>query len=177
MHRGFRLASRVAMGVMLSDAVFIFIAYFGSNFVLLLNSHRSVAGILSGILLMGFGVAMLVRQTRIPAEAVTMEEKSNSSLVFVIKGFMLNSMNPSVLFFWVGVSGTVSIKENYTVQHLLIFYITILITIFTTDLLKAYVAHRLKSILTVNVLLWLNRVSGLALVGFGVYTLVMGVVR
>lgn len=171
LRKGFSYASRVALGVMLSDALFIFIAYFGSNFVLLLNNHRFLAGIISGILLIAFGIALALKHADIPAEAITVQEKNNSKGMYILKGFMLNSMNPSVLFFWLGIAGTVSVKENYTVNHLLIFYGSIITTIFCTDLLKAYIAHKLKSILTVRVLIWLNRISGFALIAFGIYTL------
>ena len=36
------------------------------------------------------------------------------------------------------------------------------------DLLKSYVAHRIKNLLKPNVMLWINRVIGTVLVGFGV---------
>ncbi len=177
LRKGFKYAAYVATGVLISDAFFIFIAYFGSNFILLLNDHRFLAGIISGILLLIFGLALLIRKTDIPAEAITVQDKLTSPFVYMMKGFMINAMNPSVLFFWIGVAGTVSVKDNYTVTHLLAFYGSILVTIYCTDLLKAYVAHRLKSIITINVLRWLNRISGLALVAFGIYTFVSAILH
>ena len=173
LRKGFSFASRVAFGVLISDALFIFIAYFGSNFILLLNNHRFVAGIVSGILLIGFGIANKNKKNTIPAEAITLNEKSDRKGLYILKGFMINSMNPSVLFFWIGVSGTVSVKEHYTINHLLLFYGAILITIFSFDLFKAYIAHKLKSILTLNLLTWLNRITGMALLCFGIYTLLV----
>lgn len=161
------------MGVLISDTLFIFIAYFGSNFILLLNNHRFIAGIISGILLIGFGIALILKRNSIPAEAITVNEKTDSKSLYILKGFMINSMNPSVLFFWIGVSGTVSVKEHYTIHHLLLFYSSILITLFSFDLFKAYIAHKLKSILTIKLLTWLNRITGMALLGIGLYTLIV----
>ncbi len=177
LRKGFRYAAFIATGVLISDAFFIFIAYFGSNFILLLNNHRFLAGIIAGMLLIGFGVALLIKKTDIPAEAISVQDKLTSPFVYIMKGFMINAMNPSVLFFWIGVAGTVSVKDTYTVTHLLFFYGSILLTIYSTDLLKAYIAHKLKSIITINVLLWLNRISGFALIGFGIYTLVTAVLQ
>ena len=90
---------------------------------------------------------------------------------------MINAMNPTVLFFWIGVAGSVSVKQTYTVQHLIIFYSSILLTIFSTDLLKAYIAHRIKKFLTQKILLLLNRICGFALIGFAVYTFVKAVMQ
>jgi threonine/homoserine/homoserine lactone efflux protein len=177
LRKGFKYAAYVATGVIISDTLFIFIAYFGSNFILLLNNHRFLAGIISGILLIGFGIALLLKKTDIPAEAITVQDKLTSPAIYIIKGFMINAMNPSVLFFWMGVAGTVSVKESYTITHLLVFYGSILLTIYSTDLLKAYIAHKLKSIITINILLWLNRISGFALISFGIYTLVSAIIQ
>lgn len=175
LHRGFRHALQVALGVMMSDALFIFLAYFGSNFVLLFNTHKSIFGIIASLILSGYGIVILIKKQRIPVEAIQLNEKVTSPMVFIVKGFMLNAMNPSVLFFWFGVAGTVSVKEDYTITHLIVFYTTILATIFATDLLKAYIAHKIKNIITVNFLLWLNRICGIALMGYGVYMFVNSV--
>jgi threonine/homoserine/homoserine lactone efflux protein len=162
---------------MFSDLFFIFIAYFGSNFILLLTEHRFWAGIGSAILLAGFGIALLVKKNDIPMEAITLQDKLTAPYIYILKGFMINAMNPTVLFFWIGVAGSVSVKEHYTVQHLVVFYSSIILTIFGTDLLKAYVAHRIKKFLTSKVLLLLNRICGFALIGFAVYTLVRALMQ
>ncbi len=177
LHKGFVYAVYIAVGVLLSDAFYIFIAYFGSNFILLLSEHRFWAGIGSALLLAGFGIALLAKKNNIPVEAITLQEKLTAPYVFVLKGFMINAMNPSVLFFWIGVAGTVSVKETYTVNHLVIFYSSILATIFSTDLLKAYIAHRIKKYLTQYVLQMLNRICGFALLGFAIYTFVKAVMQ
>jgi threonine/homoserine/homoserine lactone efflux protein len=175
LHRGFTHGAQVAFGVMLSDALFIFIAYFGSNFILLLDKHKSVAGIVASVLLLSFGIGILIKKYTVPLESIQLNEKMKSPIVFIAKGFMLNAMNPSVLFFWIGVAGTVGAKEHYTIKHLLVFYPTILCTVFSTDLLKAYIAHKIKSVLTENLLTLINRISGVVLIGFAVYTFIKSV--
>ncbi|MBK7856825.1 MAG: LysE family transporter [Bacteroidetes bacterium] len=99
LHRGFNYAAQVATGVMLSDALFIFVAYFGSNIVLVINNHRDVAGIVASLIILIFGIGIVVKKQTIPAEAIQVNEKVKGAWLFIAKGFMLNSMNPSVLFF------------------------------------------------------------------------------
>lgn len=170
LHRGFKYAAQVATGVMLSDALFIFVAYFGSSIVLVINNHREVAGIIASVIILFFGIGILLKKQTIPAEAIQVNEKVKGAWLFIAKGFMLNSMNPSVLFFWIGVSGTISLKSYYTTTHLLTFYGVILVTVFSTDLLKAYVAQKIKQFVTANFLIWLNRITGIALVIFAFVT-------
>jgi len=175
LHRGFNYAAQVATGVMLSDALFIFVAYFGSNIVLVINNHRDMAGIVASLIILIFGIGIVVKKQTIPAEAIQVNEKVKGAWLFIAKGFMLNSMNPSVLFFWIGVSGTVSLKSDYTPTHLLVFYGVILATVFATDLLKAYVAQKIKQFVTANFLLWLNRITGIALIIFAIVTFIKSV--
>lgn len=176
LHRGFRHAVQVAIGVMMSDALFIFLAYFGSNFVLLLNNYKSVSGIVTAVILLIYGVIIILRKhQRIPVEAIQLNEKVTRPVIFIAKGFMLNAMNPSVLFFWLGVAGTVSVKNDYTISHLVVFYISILATIFATDVFKSWIAHKIKNRITVNFLLWLNRICGAALIIYGIYILAKSV--
>ena len=87
---------------------------------------------------------------------------------FVLKGFLLNILNPAVLFFWLGVVGLVSVKENYTQTDEAIFFGSTLLTVFSTDLLKNFIANRIKNFLKPNIMIWLNRIIGLVLIGFGV---------
>lgn len=170
LHRGFKFAAQVATGVMLSDALFIFIAYFGSSIVLVINKHKEAVGIIASVIILCFGLATLFKRQSIPAAAIQVNEKVSGAWLFIAKGFMLNSMNPSVLFFWIGVSGTVGLKENYTTSHLMIFFGVILAVVFGTDLLKAYVAQRIKQFVTAGFLIWLNRITGVALIIFAVVT-------
>lgn len=170
--RGFVPASRVALGVMLSDAIFIFIAYFGSTFLIYFNKYKSLSGIIAGLILIGYGCILAIRKSRIPAEAIQLSDKGSSWIVYLSKGFLLNGMNPSVLIFWIGVAGTVSVKEQYSNTHLIVFYSCTLLTIFSTDLAKAYVANKLKSIVTEKSLTRLNRICGASLILYGVYVLI-----
>jgi threonine/homoserine/homoserine lactone efflux protein len=60
-----------------------------------------------------------------------------------------------------------SVKEHYTKTHELFFFGSLLGTVFATDLLKSYVANRIKNLLKPEVMLWINRIIGVVLIGFG----------
>jgi threonine/homoserine/homoserine lactone efflux protein len=130
----------------------------------MIDSHHKAMAWIGGILLIGFGVFNFFHRVKLK------EVDDNRKTVhahFVLKGFLLNLLNPAVLFFWLGVVGLVSVKEGYTRLHELTFFSSTLLTVFSTDLLKSFVAHRIKNILRPNVMTWINRIIGIILVGFG----------
>ena len=87
---------------------------------------------------------------------------------FVLKGFLLNSLNPGVPVFWLSVISVVKMKEHYSFAHEALFFGCLLTTVFSLDLLKSFVSHRVKELLTPVVLHWMNRIIGIILIGIGV---------
>jgi len=84
----------------------------------------------------------------------------------------MNALNPFVLIFWLGVSSSLTTKQQLSSTYAIVFFGSALITIFATDLLKAFLAIRLKKLIKPSFLLWLNRLSGLGLMIYGVRMIV-----
>ncbi len=167
--KGFLPASMLAFGVLISDGLFVLLTYFGSSFLFYMKEYNDVVGLCGGLLIMVFGVYTFFKKATVTADALEMIDDSKTRFIDVVKGFTMNSLNPSALLFWLGVAGTISLKEQYHGWHTLAFYTVTLGTVFSTDLLKAWVAARLKGIITAKFLVWMNRISGLALAAYGIY--------
>jgi threonine/homoserine/homoserine lactone efflux protein len=165
--RGFAPAAITATGVMMSDLFFIMLAYFGSSFILYLNEYKEATGIVGGIVIAGFGTYLFFKEARVSAESLEFAESPHPPFLYLAKGFMLNSVNPSVLLFWFVVASTIPVKEHFTAADTFVFYAFTLGTVLSTDLLKAYLANRLKKIITAKSLIVLNRIAGIALVIYG----------
>lgn len=170
--KGFSSAALAAFGVMLSDAFFITLAYFGSSVLLYLNEHQQTASITGGIVIAAYGIFLIVREARVNASSLELPEDKSKPAVYVLKGFLLNSINPSVLLFWMVVAGTIPVKEQYSHTETITFYACTLITILSTDFLKAWSATRLRNIVTAKFLVWMNRIAGSLLIIYGVSMIV-----
>jgi threonine/homoserine/homoserine lactone efflux protein len=166
--KGFSPAALAAIGVMLSDAFFISLAYFGSSVLLYLNEHREAASITGGIIICLYGVFLIIRQARVSARSLELPEEKSKQAIFLLKGFLLNSINPSVLLFWMVVAGTIPVKEQYSHAETITFYSCTLLTILSTDFLKAWSAMRLRNLVTVKFLVWMNRIAGTLLMVYGI---------
>jgi threonine/homoserine/homoserine lactone efflux protein len=165
LHEGFKAGMFLAFGVFLSDAGLITVCYTFASLVHLIDTHHKAMSLIGGTLFIGFGIFNFFHKIKLKEVD---DDKKTVHAHFVLKGFLLNMMNPAVLFFWLGVVGLVSVKENYTRSHEILFFSCTLITVFSTDLLKSFVANRIKNILKPNVMLWINRGIGIVLIIFGV---------
>ena len=103
-----------------------------------------------------------------PEEDKTIEVHAHNIPLGILKGFLLNILNPFVFLLWFGWVGFVSSKENFTSAHVWVFFITTLLVVLGTDLLKVMGAHKIKKLLSPKLMIWVNRILGLILVILGV---------
>lgn len=173
--KGFSSAALAAIGVMLSDAFYISLAYFGSSVLLYLNEHQQTASITGGVVIAAYGIFLILREARVNASSLELPEEKSKPSVFVLKGFLLNSINPSVLLFWMVVAGTIPVKEEYSHPQTFVFFLCTLITILSADFLKAWSATRLRNIVTAKFLIWMNRIAGSVLIIYGISMVVKAI--
>ena len=165
LHESFKAAVHLATGVLLSDAGWILLTFLFAAQLDLTGEYRVYTGWIGGMLIILFGVSMVF--TKMKVKDVD-DGKKTVHAKFILKGFLLNSFNPAVPVFWLGVFSVIKLKENYTTAHEAFFFASVLTTVFATDIFKSLIAHRLKRLLTPAVLLWINRTVGIILIIIGV---------
>jgi threonine/homoserine/homoserine lactone efflux protein len=117
-----------------------------------------------------YGVYLLAsRPTTSPHEATNRYEPvSGGKGLLVVRGFLLNLLNPFTMVYWLGLSTWVSALPTYEQVDDMAFFGGTLSAVLVTDLLKSYLARRLRPWLSRARVLWLNRITGLVLMGFGI---------
>jgi threonine/homoserine/homoserine lactone efflux protein len=164
--KGFQKASIMAVGITLSDVFYIFLIYFGfaqfSDNELFIKSM----GLGGGGLLTVFGLVTLIKKnTKVNTDTVVIDEKD--LIKYFFKGFSLNFINPAVFLFWVGAVGTISLEHNYDNVKIVFFFLGTVITVLFTDLLKAYIAQRLSSLISQKFLNIITKTSGSVMLLYG----------
>jgi threonine/homoserine/homoserine lactone efflux protein len=81
---------------------------------------------------------------------------------------VLNGFNPFIIIFWLGLVGVVAVNYEYDQSEQRYFFVGVLITIFISDVLKAFLANRLRTFVTPKRILIMNRAVAVILVLFGV---------
>jgi len=169
LHEGFKAGVHLAVGVLLSDAACITVAYLFASQLDLTGKYRILVGWLGGFLMIGFGVINFFRKVK-PKEVD--DDKKTVHAKFVFKGFVMNTLNPAVLLFWVGIISLIKLKEEYSRFHEAVFFSFVLGTAFCMDLLKSFVANRIAHLLNAKVLHWINWIVGTVLIAFGIRMIV-----
>lgn len=161
---GFRAGMYFAAGVILSDILLIVICYAFASQVNLMNDHRDAMGVIGGIVLTAFGVFQLFKKTKV---IELQDRKKAVHTRYTLRGFLLNTLNPMVLLFWLSVVGIVALREQYATADKLAFFTSVVVTVFSTDMVKSYLSVRLKRLLTEKAIRRLNLFTGIVLIGFG----------
>jgi threonine/homoserine/homoserine lactone efflux protein len=161
---GFRSGISLALGVIISDISLIAACYLFASQVDFMHKHEQAMGIIGGVVLSSFGVFQLLKKSK---SADIQDRRNAVHAKYLLKGFLLNTLNPMVLLFWLSVVGIVALRQHYTYTDVITFFCSVIVTVFTTDLLKSAGAGRLRRILTEKVIRRMNIVTGLILIGFG----------
>ena len=160
---GFRRGALIALGISLSDILFVGLTLIGMASLISDPANAQVLSVVAAIILVVFGIYYFVRTPKIKNEEVI---DGHGALRFLFKGFLINIFNPTIILFWITMSSTVSANYNYSWGEQRNFFIGMLITILVSDLAKAYLANHVRSFITVKSVQVFNRVVGSALVIF-----------
>lgn len=177
-HRGFHKGLHLAIGIVLSDAMLVALSMLGILQVVNEPKNQVLVGVIGGSILLMFGFYNTFRKYDFShsednvADDITLKIKTPSSFLYIFKGFILNSMNPFLWIFWMASMGLVSSNYGGSKEKLMIFFAATLVAIFATDILKCFIANKIKKYLKPIIMLWLNRFMGLLLIIFGVVMIV-----
>lgn len=166
--KGISYGIYLAIGIFLSDLFYILITYTGLSKFVDNESFKNILGLSGGFIMIAAGISAILKKQHYEKSTVTLKEsKHTDKIKTIIKGFVLNTLNPAVLLFWIGAVSYVSINLKYDIVNAICFFVGTLTITFTSDLGKIYIAQKISSILTDQFILWLNRIAGIGLVLFG----------
>ena len=163
--RGFLSGVFVALGVSLSDVVYIVVAYFGVASHFEDAAFKNYLAHVGGAILVVFGLFSIIKKPKNKQEAKTQD--SGNYFKSLLKGFVVNGLSPFVPIFWIGAVSLASVEHNFSSSGLVTFFAIVLGTVLTTDIAKAYLADKLRNLITQRFLRIMNIVVGIVLILFG----------
>jgi threonine/homoserine/homoserine lactone efflux protein len=160
-------------GVSSSDFVLLFICnFFTSLFNLVLNHKSTIALAGAGfLLLMGLYTLFFkkLKLENMSTDGVNKKVSIKDLVSSYFSGFLMNTLNPSVFLFWFAWTAAINTTADDTpnpIQYKLIVFGTCLGFVLLSDLIKVFLAGKLRPRLTEKSLLWINRVSGMIILIF-----------
>lgn len=154
-------------GVWASDIVLVVIGNVFSALVTSLKEYTNVIGYMGSIFLIILGIFYLFFKKvslRTDTDGNVVRFRKRDMLKIFSSGFFINTLNPSVILFWMG---TPAAFAKFSInERMIIFAVCIAINI-AADVLKVLLAGKLRHRLTLHNMSVINKVSGVILVGFG----------
>lgn len=166
-HRGFRSGALLAVGIFFSDLTLVFLCFIGALQILSNDYNRLIFGIISGCILIGYGIFTFTKHVSGINNGNGEIDKKPGWLTYILKGFFLNIANPFVWFWWISVTVGVTSTYGDETRSAAFFFTGTLAMVLATDLLKVYIAKKLKYFLNEKNIRRINHIVGILLIGFG----------
>jgi len=165
--KGFFYGVMVAIGVSLSDLLYVSICYLGLTSLVNNPENRIFLAYGGGSVLVVFGLYHVFIKGRGKSKFET-STKEMGAMRYVLKGFIINGLSPTVLFFWVGTISLVSLDFGYSHgTDFIVFFGAVLATVLLTDILKAFLSDKLRNLVTERFIRLTNIILGIVLIVFG----------
>jgi threonine/homoserine/homoserine lactone efflux protein len=177
LNNGHRGGFSFVAGVWISDIVLVVLSNVFTAFVSTLLEYKKMIAYGGSAFLISMGIYfMFFKKVKLSATG-GIEHADSFSLHDMIRtlisGFLINTLNPGVLIFWLGNATVLSVGHTLK-ERIVIFSVCLLINM-CADVGKVLMAGKLRKRLTVHNLSIINRISGIILIGFGM-ALLWGVI-
>lgn len=173
--KGFRAAVAFDAGVIIADIIFIALAYF-SSFQLLENlSNQPGLYVFGGTILAVYGLIIFLKKpNRNDLKAQLSNTFKVNYIELFIKGFLLNFINVGVLIFWLGIIIVTGPSLENDINRFYVFFGSLILAYFITDLFKIVLAKQLKKQLTPVIILKIKKLLGIILIICGLVLITKG---
>jgi threonine/homoserine/homoserine lactone efflux protein len=173
---GFISGIFMAVGISLSDLTYVILSYLGISQLAQHENFSFYPALLGGLILIAFGIASFFKGRY---RGKVNQTKKNGKDVFkqIIKGFLINGVNPFALIFWIGAMSLATVEYGYSGNQLRIFFTAVLCTVFFTDVAKSYLSNKLKQIINFRFVKIMNNIVGVVLVAFGIRLLYLALTQ
>ena len=166
--KGFWNGVIVSLGVSLSDILYVTVCYYGLVQFINEPGFRVYLAYAGGAILILFGLYHLFIKSRRNAHPSLDVANEKKMYRYFIKGFIINGLSPMVLIFWIGTISIASIDFGYSKGfEFFLFFGVVLGTVLATDILKAYLADKLRRLVTQRLMKIMNVIVGICLIIFG----------
>ncbi len=160
-------------GVWFSDVAFIFLAYYGAAEIMKPFTENSAIKVLAGIAFLIFGISYFVRKPKETVKPLT--NNSTGIAILFLKGFAINTLNPSVFIFWFGTMLMAVGSFELSGRDVFTYFASVVITAVIIDVIKVLSSTQLRRIINDVLMSRIFRFTGIILMIFGVFLILKAI--
>jgi len=165
---GFWHAWIVGAGSMVADGCFMLLVYLGLNQFLTIPIIQIFLWLFGAFILLYTGFESILKMDKV---TLSYNRARESLLRCFLVGFIMSITSPLSILFWLGIYGSVLAQTAQTegTSSLLIYSIMIFIGLTIWDVFMASLTSVFRKFLNLRILKTISIISGLSLLGFGIY--------
>ncbi|CAM5215846.1 Threonine/homoserine/homoserine lactone efflux protein OS=Ureibacillus acetophenoni OX=614649 GN=SAMN05877842_106148 PE=4 SV=1 [Ureibacillus acetophenoni] len=165
---GFFHAWLLGIGAMLADAFYMLIVYIGVSQFIETQFMQTLLWSFGCFVLIYTGIDSIVNAKKEIAMKYIKGRTLKKSFLY---GFLLSLTNPLSILFWLGIFGSVLVETvaTYDMNHVILYSLAIFVGLFIWDITMAFIASSFRRLLKTKALMMISIISGLSLIGFGLY--------
>lgn len=171
---GFFHSWLVGVGAMIADCIYMLVVYMGLVTFIDTPIVQIFLWLFGSFVLVYTGVESIVNASRIE---FANSRKRESFFKAFFSGFMMSLTNPLTILFWLGIYGSLLAQTAITAskKELIFYSFAIILGLLVWDVTMATVSSSFRKILTSRLLVFISVISGLSLLGFGIYFAYQGI--
>ena len=157
------------LGVSVSDILYVTLSNVAASWLEHLKPYEKHIAFGGAIALMAIGLVGLIKKAKPKRPSATPLEVSGSRYMSIwLSGFLVNTLNPGALITWLG---AVTLTANTSGYYRFILFGVALIIILGIDFSKVFLADRIKRVLTIRRIIYVQRFSAacILLIGFSLF--------
>lgn len=165
---GFLNAWLVGLGATFADIAYMLLVYLGLVHFLEIPFMKSFLWLFGFFVLVYTGIESLLGAGKM---TIHHQRASVTYSKSFISGFFMSLANPLTILFWLGIYGAVlaNAVALYSTNQLILYSSAIILGLLIWDFTMACVASIFQKFLTNQLLVAISVISGLSLIGFGLY--------
>lgn len=155
-------------GVWISDIIWVVISNLFSSLVVELLNYKVTIGIVGAIFVLCLGIFyVFFKRVQVDAKNVVVIDFGRKDFTKAfMSGFIINTLNPSVIFFWL--INTTAFASHHTLSERIVLFGACLGVNIIADVLKVLMAAKIRHQLTPHNINIINKISGTILIIFAI---------
>jgi threonine/homoserine/homoserine lactone efflux protein len=155
-------------GVWVSDIIWVLISNLFSSLVMELLNYKVTIGVIGAIFVFSLGIFyVFFKKVKVDDNNVILIDFGRKDFTKAfMSGFIINTLNPSVIFFWL--INTTAFASSHSVSERIVLFSVCLGINIIADILKVVLAAKIRHKLNPHNISIINKVSGAILIIFAI---------